>query len=310
MNASLKSSITEFAEKNKFKGKGPLCVALVVTQHAKDKGLPLDDRKLLTAGGGQVLNLGVSAVQKILSRHGIQKVLAKEGGRTSRGSINNMRCYVEFLNTLYQNQSADLELIEGFWIEKVLSHFAGKPFKITLDKAKSLRQVIRLIINQAIERQKDNQGTHYSGAVLQHLVGAKLDCALGIGEIEHHSFSTADGPRGRTGDFELSDVCIHVTTSPGEAVIERCNENIEAGFRPILITTQKGLSAAEVHAESQNLDERIDIFEIEQFIALNLYEIGRFTSNGRSIAIDKLVERYNEIIEKVETDPSLKIEIR
>jgi len=29
---------------------------------------------------------------------------------------------------------------------------------------------------------------HYAGAVLQHLVGAKLDCALGKGQFEHNSF--------------------------------------------------------------------------------------------------------------------------
>lgn len=46
---------------------------------------------MMVAGSkGQVLGLGVSAVQAILSDYGINKVLAAEGGRTSRGSINNI----------------------------------------------------------------------------------------------------------------------------------------------------------------------------------------------------------------------------
>ena len=41
--------------------------------------------ELLTEGGGQVFGLGKSAVQSILHRHDITRVLASEGGRTSRG---------------------------------------------------------------------------------------------------------------------------------------------------------------------------------------------------------------------------------
>ena len=52
------------------------------------------------------------------------------------------------------------------------------------------------------------------------------------------------------------------------------------------------------------------MFEIEQFIALNLYELGRFASTGRRTAMRDVVERYNEIVEEFETDPSLKIEVR
>jgi len=37
-------------------------------------------------------------VQAILKKRGIDKILAKEGGRTSRGSGWYMRNYVDFLN--------------------------------------------------------------------------------------------------------------------------------------------------------------------------------------------------------------------
>ena len=119
-----------FTASKSFRGKGPLSVALVVTQHAKKMGLPLDPDKLVTEGGGQVLGLGKGAVQAILKRHGIARVLASEGGRTSRGSLNNMREYVAFLNDL--KGRPDLESIEAFWIDRVKEFFAGKPFKIKL----------------------------------------------------------------------------------------------------------------------------------------------------------------------------------
>jgi hypothetical protein len=149
-----------------------------------------------------------------------------------------------------------------------------------------------------------------SARVLRCLVGATLDCALGKGHFQHNSFSTADAPNERSGDFFLGDVAIHVTTAPGEAVVERCRENLNNGHRPILVTVQRGLSVAEGLAANVGLSDRIDVFEIEQFVALNLYELGKFAADGRKVAITDLVSRYNEIVDEFETDPSLKIDLR
>ena len=100
--------LAAFTAEKSFRGKGPISVALVVTQHAKTMGLPLNPDILITEGGGQVLGLGKGAVQAILKRHGIDRVLAAEGGRTSRGSLGNMREYVAFLNALSRKASVDL----------------------------------------------------------------------------------------------------------------------------------------------------------------------------------------------------------
>ena len=310
MKAALRDALDAFTADHRYKGKGPLCVALVVTEHARKMGLPFNPEDLITERGGQVLGLGKRAVQAILKRHDVKRVLAAEGGRTSRGSLGNMREYVEFLNELHSRNLVDLDTIEQFWIGKVQDFFAGKPFKIKLDVSRSLRTVIRDVIAQALDRQKVSQGTYYAGAVLQHLVGAKLECALAPDHVEHNSFSTADAPSQRVGDFLIGDVAIYVTTSPGEAVIERCRENLNDGYRPILVTLERRLAVAEALAENQCLDDRIDLFEIEQFLALNLYEIGRFALEGRKLAVAELVKQYNKIIEDVETDPSLQIEFR
>lgn len=306
----LQEKLKTFYKDRRFNHKGPLCVALVITEQSRKLGFPLNPNDLLTDRGGQVLGLGRAAVQSILGRHGIERVLAAEGGRTSRGSIDNMREYVAFLNELATHGPLDLSAVEAFWIDRVHEFFAAKPFKIRLDVSRSLRTLVRDMVGQAEERQRKAQGTQYAGAVLQHLIGAKLDCAMGIGSFTHHSFSTSDAQSGRSGDFFIGDVAIHVTTSPGEAVIRRCRENIDDGHRPIIVTTARGLTAAEVLSENAGLGERIDVFEAEQFVALNLYELGKFAANGRSVAVRDLVKRYNEIVDEVETDPSLMIELR
>ncbi len=146
--------------------------------------------------------------------------------------------------------------------------------------------------------------------MLQHLVGAKLECALGKGSVAHNSFSTADEPAARLGDFLIGDVVIHVTTSPDEAVIEKCKDNLNDGYRPMLVTLQRGLTVAEGLAGNVGLADRIDIFEIEQFVALNIYELGKFGADGRKTAVMDMVRCYNEVVEEFDTDPSLKIELR
>ncbi len=305
----LQSALEHFTVTRKFLGKGPLCVALVVTRHAQQKGLPLNQNQMVTEGGGQVLGLGKGAVQAILERHGITKVLASEGGRTSRGSIGKMQQYVAFLNTLANDGPVNLVEVEKFWIERVRDFFAAKPFKFRLDNSKSLRTVVRDVLRQAEERQKSTSGTQYVGAVMQHLIGAKLDCALGQGAFEHNSFSTSDAQTGRASDFFIGDVAIHVTTSPSEALIHRFQENIDEGYRPVLVTRQKGLPVADVLAENAGIADRVDMFEVEQFIALNLYELARFAAARRKVVVSEVIARYNEIIDTFETDPSLKIEL-
>lgn len=310
MMKALVEKLMEFVAANSFRGKGPLCVGLVVTQHARKMGLPLDPETLITEGGGQVLGLGKGAVQSILKRHGIDRVLASEGGRTSRGSMNNMRAYVALLNDLHEQGPLDLDVVEAFWIERVHEFFAGKPFRIRLDASRSLRVVVSDVLHQAEERQKTMPGVYYAGAVLQHLVGAKLDCVLGEGKFEHNSYSTADAPSNRVGDFLVGDVAIHVTTSPGEALIQKCRDNLDEGLRPLIVTMQRGVAVAEGLSRNASIGDRIDIFEIEQFVASNVYELGAFAADGRRTAVNDLVERYNRVVEEIETDPSLKIELK
>lgn len=308
--ALLIDALSTFNREKKFSRKGPLCVALIVTDFARQRGLPLDADTLITDGGGQVLGLGKSAVQNVLLRHGITRVLASEGGRTSRGSIGNMRDYVGLLNSLRAAGPLDLDAVEDFWIARVRDFFSAKPFKISLDGAHGLRAVVKNLLDQAEGRQRESGGTMYVGAVMQHLVGAKLDCVMGPGRFLHNSFTTSDAQSGRSGDFFIGDVAIHVTTAPGEAVISRCRANLTDGYRALIVTRGRGVTVAEALADASGLGGRIDVFEIEQFVALGVYELGAFTARGRADAVSALAQRYNEIIDEFETDPSLRVEFR
>lgn len=285
-----------------------LAVALHLTDLARTRRLPLNGSDLVTAGGGQIAGLGGASISKILSRYDIKRKFAKEAGRTSRGSLAVMHAYVKLLNDLHAEGKFDPDQIERFWIDEVRNFFTAKPFTLNLDPAKGLIFVVNEIILQAETRRKSNPGVQYTGALLQHLVGAKLECVLPGFSISHHPFSAADDQRGRHADFEINLVAIHVTTWPTSDLLDKCASNIEAGLQPLIVTLDKLVKNANDLAEHLGVQHRVDVLSAQQFLASNLYELSRFESKQRDTAVIDLIDHYNSIVASVETDPSLKIE--
>ena len=302
-------TLKRFFDENHMASKGALCVGLVVTREAIESGLPIQFESLLTENRGQVRILGKAPVQKILGDYGITRVLAEEGGRTNRGNMGLVEKYLALLNEARYSKD-DLVEIEQWWIDRVRDFFEGKPLVMKFDPSKSIRSIVHDLIEVAEKRQTQNRGGQVVGAVLQHLVGAKLSLVIPQAEMpQMHGAYVADAVSDRGGDFSYGDAVIHVTSAPGEAVIRKCAKNIDDGFHPIIITTYRRVSVAEGLAESAGIANRLEIWDIEQFLSMNLNEHGLFSQEGRKDMASRLVDAYNKIIDKCETDPSLKIEI-
>jgi hypothetical protein len=294
----------------KFLRRGGLCVGLVVTRAAQESGLPLSVKELKTSEGGQVKGLGVAAVQAILAEFGITKVLAKEGGRTSRGSLLLMQTYVAALNHAKKKLTKlDLQQVMEWWVGKVQIYFASEGPKFHFDGGKSIAANLADLFQQAAEIQKNAGGTTYVGAMLQHLVGAKLEIVLGPGAIKHHGASVADHSTDRAADFQIEGVAIHVTTHPTEAVIQKAAENLQSGLKPLLITTDEGVEGAQYLLKRSEFRDRIDIIDAAQFLTANIYEHSLFNVSDCKATLSAIITRYNEIVELCETDPVLKIRL-
>lgn len=120
MPPNIIDALREFSVSNNFRTPGSVSVALAMTEMALRQGLPLDSSEHLTASGTQIRGLTARFVQEILARHGISDVLAAEGGRTSRGSVSNMRNYVAFLNDLHLQAPLNLSEVEAFWVQQAI----------------------------------------------------------------------------------------------------------------------------------------------------------------------------------------------
>lgn len=307
--SELEQKLLAYQKGKRLFGKGALSAMLHATRLAIEKGLPIDVSRLVTKKQGQAKGLGKPRVQSILKDHGITRVLAEECGRTSRGSLGNIQEYAAFLDELERQGLADLPSIERWWVERVLDFFSSQPFRLRYDASKSLRAIVRDLLDQAVKRQQENPGTSYAGTVLQHLVGAKLELALPRKAVRHHGASVADAAGERAGDFEIDDVVVHVTVAAGEALLRKCLENLESGRRPIIVTSREGFEGALYLARKQGLEGRVEVLEAEQFIATNLYEKSLFKVRNLKVSVLNLTKKYNEIVTACETDTSLTIDL-
>lgn len=308
MTAPYLEALSNLARAKDMLGKGFLGLALVITDKARTEGLPLDPDAMMTRGGGQVKGAGGARVKTILAENGIERRLSSEGGRTSRGTPEKMRAYVAFLNEARQDPLFDIEAVLRFWIGRVRDYFAGQPFVLDLDPALGMSGAVRSLIAKVEVRQRETPGATLVGTVVQHLIGAKLEIVLEAecGSIAQHGASVNDA-KGRGGDLELGDTVLHITTAPGQLLVEKCANNINAGFRPIIITGRERQVVAEGLIADAGLSGRVDVLDYEQFLSANVFELGRFTAAGRREAIERIVRRYNELIDRVEGDPSLSI---
>jgi hypothetical protein len=177
------------------------------------------------------------------------------------------------------------------------------------DTGKSVSGNINNLLAQASDLQATGGSTNYLGAMLQHLVGAKLDLVLGQGKIHHHGFSVADGPTTRNADYQVEAVAVHVTTHPTEALARKCAENLKAGLKPLILTLGEAVRPAEFILETFDLKDRVDVLDAVQFLTANVYERSLFKAAQCKITLSALLERYNAIVDSCETDHSLGIKL-
>ena len=297
-----------FQDENNIYTKGPLSLVVQFTRMVSNKEFPLDPNDYQTSSKGQVAGLGGANLKKILREHGITQLLSSEGGRTSRGSMGLMIKYVDFLNGWNSEETVDFSVVENYWADQVIEYFRNQPFILTADTSKTIGANLDELFDQAKKRQKENPGTQYLGTVLQHLVAAKLCLILPEGTFEIHGASVADGPTDRNGDFVINNTILHCTTMPGALLIEKCKANLRGGCHPVIITIFERVHTALNLAEDAGIGGRVEVWDIQQFLASNVYEHSLFDERQRNAKLAAIVNNYNKIVLEAETDPSLRIE--
>jgi hypothetical protein len=308
MNNSAENRLKQFQVEHNAVTKGPLALLVQLTRMIQKKEFPLKADDFLTENKGQVAGLGGGNLKRILKEHGITQILAAEGGRTSRGNMGLMMKYIEFLNAWNKTETINLLAVETFWTGQVQEYFRNQPFTFSADPSQTIAASLDELFEQAKKRQKQNQGTQYLGTMLQHLVAAKLAIILPSNKFEIHGASVADSSTERSGDFVINNTIIHCTTAPSEPLIQKCKANIRGGCLPVIITVFERVKNAYDLAADADISGRVEVWDIQQFLSTNISEHGLFDEQTRTTKLAEIIEKYNQIIDEKETDPSLKIE--
>jgi hypothetical protein len=313
----LTARLEEFRQTHAVFRKGGLSVVLFLTRKAQTEGLRISLESLRTERQGQVAGLGRSAIKRILADYGIQKPLASEAGRTSRGSLGLAEEYTRFLNDLFASgrlgrNDADineaLKRAEAWWIDRVNDYFNTRRFELEVRPELSVAQIISNLLADAKGRQRALPGSTIEGAVLHHLIGTKLALKYGDDRVPPRSYSTADAPTQTAADYVVGSISFHVTTSPSEGLMEKCRANIGSRLRPVVIVPSARLPAAQQIAEMAGILERVEIYGAEQFLSANIYEKAGLGETDPGEELETLKDKYNERVALVETDLSLQIE--
>jgi hypothetical protein len=308
-SAQINEALQEFRATQGITGKGQLAQMLFAARFVRENGVSKTSlSSLLTKGKGQIKGLSKGSVQKVLADYGITKVLAEEGGRTSRGGLASIESFIDFLNDKGLRDSGSLGQVEHWWVLRAGEFFQAKPFRLNFEAGKALHQAIENLLDQAKQRQQAASGTMYVGALLQYLVGAKLELVLKDVDVIHHGFSSADGPTDRGGDYQVGDHVLHVTVAPGESVMRKCQANLNDGLHPIIVTLAPTVPSAFVFADKAGIRAKVEVLDAEQFIVGNLLEIAGFIAKRHRPTLEELLKKYNSIVESVETDKSMRIE--
>jgi hypothetical protein len=287
-----RAKLAAFAMEKSIHAKGPLFAALVLTEQIKARGL--------LSSGDRFLR-GPSAKRWGYGKRNGQEVLRPLGVGTAQE-------YVGLLREMASTGTLDLDEVASFWRDRIRDLFAGKPFRIEFDESRGLRMVVRDIVERAEQRQASMPGSHYVATAMQHLVGAQLDLTLGA--VGHNKYSLTNESSVRVGHFLLGDTILHVTEFVRESLVEICRADLRGRRRPVIATPRRALEASEIVIDEARLGDQVDVFDVEQFVALSIYLTGKVTLEGRKTAVVDLVKRYNELVERFEADSSLKIGLR
>ena len=288
-----------------------MAAALVVIEHMTT-AYPLSESDYLATS--QVKGLSGAKIRHILTRLGETRSFASEGGRTSRATVSIAKEVAAVLNAscagyeyLTDDEMADARRVLQMWVlGKVRQDFFDKQrVKGELDPSLSLSHNIGALLRAAKAR-----GGNAAGAVAQHLVGAKLTLRFPTLVITNDSYTTADQQTSRPGDFLVGDTAIHVTMSPSEKLMnERCRDNMTQSFRSFVLVPEDRVAAARQLAENAQVEARIEVQSIEDFVGINVQEMAGFQTMRIRQELVRLLTTYNSRVKEVEHDLSLQIEL-
>lgn len=303
--------------------RGCLYGALVVLSHLEERTWDYSDLSQANTtdpgkffGHRSILGHTNTRIAKVLQNHGhadlVPQATHGEMGRTSTGTKVAGLEFIKLVRSALNVISDEAEKEEQG--DNLVAFLYARVFHLLtlyrelggIDIPFVASESIATFISQLLDAHQTNPG-----AVLQHLVGAKLEIRFANQplEINHNSSSSADVQTGRRGDFEVGSTVIHITKSASLDHYRKAWRNAESGRKVYLLVPNRILMGTTQLAEEYQTGfcKRVDVFSIEQFVAQNLDELALYDRTEALHQLNRLLSQYNELVDSYENDASLKV---
>lgn len=279
-------------------------VGIVVLEHLRQH-CPTSKEDVVSPGGE--IRGARGGLKSILRKYDIPEKYLKEV-TTRQGHQDGQRLFEAFdwgnlfLTLSYEERQEVLDDLIGALKAEADRWIQRQNLKLDIDRRQAPTQWIHLIVESAKSRS--------GGVVEQHLVGAKLERRFHERDISNHPAHAADWQTAREGDFTVSNMVYHVTANPSRNVVLKCIQNIRSGMYPILLAPKETEYVARALAKDEGYEHEITIIAIEDFVAVNIIELATERESDLFNILQEIVQIYNRRLAEVETDMSLRIEVK
>jgi len=302
--AQLSASVAQWLDRE-GEARSTLAGAIVVLDKLHDTA-PVGYDMILTSGG-QVVGARGQALRTTLQKYGLPSNFLADGVTTR--STERFRRLIEDIDfgkplvaIPIEHRKEVVDGLVALVVRRAKQLLLRQHLAITCDRQDSPVRWIREILEAAHDRS--------GGRVEQHLVGAKLECRFGEQGVNRLPAFAADMQTERKGDFVIGSTVYHITVSPTRTLIQKCLDNLARAYRPVILVPRDAVERAEGIAAYENVEGKVTIFAIEDFIAQNLIEMADVAEQPYFETLSNIVDAYNRRIEEAETDSSLRIELR
>jgi hypothetical protein len=283
-----------------------IAVGVVVLDHLIRQS-PVRIEEVISPGGEIVGSR--SRLHTILQTYGVnqpekylKEVTTRQAHPDGKRLFEALRYGTLFANVSDEERQRILRSLIDILVTDIQAWFNRQGIRLYLNKQHTPNQWVKEILDAA----KGKSG----GAVEQHLIGAMLQLQYPNISIPNHPSHAGDVQTNRPGDFLIGQVVFHVTAAPGRHLIQKCLVNLQSDLFPVLIVPAEQVVRMKSFAEYENLEKRIMVFGLEDFVAVNAMHV----ANNRQLPLDTvfrhLLHLYNERVSEAETDMALKIEIQ
>ena len=281
-----------------------VAIGIVVLDHLRH-ACPVSRNDAISQGGE--ISGARSGLGKILEFYGIpsgylKEVTTRQGHQDGQRLFEQLKWGQLFVDlpeddrdALLQELILELRFLANEWLKR-------QNLKLDIDR----RQSPAIWVNAIVENARGRSG----GIVEQQLVGAKLAKRFKGLDISNHPAHAGDRQTERAGDFAIAHLAYHVTASPSRNVIEKCAQNIKIGLHPILVVPEQQRNRAQILAQEEGIHKEMAIISIEDFVAFNIIELATEENKDFFSVLKEIIDIYNNRLTEVETDLSLRIEVR